>query len=126
YNFTSDDNIFIVATDSIERYYSVMKDLEEKFGKLDRAEAKARTERILLYKEPSWVFEGDKYSRERWHNLKYYTWVEQQGKTVEELNAQKDQSYWIKQQEKVYEVNEKILEYRNKHYDELMKIYFED
>ncbi|WP_126993451.1 PLP-dependent cysteine synthase family protein [Thermosipho globiformans] len=126
YNFTSDDNIFIVATDSIERYYSVMKDLEEKFGKLDRAEAKARTERILLYKEPSWIFEGDKYSRERWHNLKYYTWVEQQGKTVGELNAQKNQSYWIKQQEKVYEVNEKILEYRKKHYDELMKIYFED
>ncbi len=25
--------------------------------------------------------------RKRVHNLKYYTWVEQQGKTVEELNA---------------------------------------
>ena len=25
--------------------------------------------------------------RKRIHNLKYYTWVEQQGKTVEELNA---------------------------------------
>lgn len=26
--------------------------------------------------------------RKRVHNLKYYTWVEQQGKTSEELNAQ--------------------------------------
>jgi len=26
--------------------------------------------------------------RRRVHNLKYYTWVEQQGKTSEELNAQ--------------------------------------
>ena len=25
--------------------------------------------------------------RKRVHNLKYYTWVEQQGRTVEELNA---------------------------------------
>ena len=28
------------------------------------------------------------YDRKRIHNLKYFTWVEQQGKNVEELNAQ--------------------------------------
>ncbi len=28
------------------------------------------------------------------HNLKYYTWVEQQGKDVDELNAQWDPEYW--------------------------------
>lgn len=28
------------------------------------------------------------------HNLKYYMWVEQQGKTVQELNAQWDPEYW--------------------------------
>jgi hypothetical protein len=29
------------------------------------------------------------------HNLKYYTWVEQQGKTYDEINAQwYDRSYW--------------------------------
>ncbi|MBO8138886.1 MAG: pyridoxal-phosphate dependent enzyme [Thermosipho sp. (in: Bacteria)] len=126
YNFESDDNIFIVATDSIERYRSVMDNLTKQFGKLDRAEAKSRTERILLYQEPSWIFEGDKYSRERWHNLKYYTWIEQQGKTLEELNAQKSQEYWVNQQEKTKITDEKILEYRQKHYDELMKIYFSD
>ena len=27
------------------------------------------------------------YDRKRIHNLKYYTWVEQQGKTKEELDA---------------------------------------
>ena len=33
--------------------------------------------------------------RRRVHNLKYFTWVEQQGKSVEELNAQwYDDSYW--------------------------------
>ena len=34
------------------------------------------------------------YDRKAIHNLKYYTWVEQQGKTVEELNAQWDPEYW--------------------------------
>jgi len=33
--------------------------------------------------------------KKRIHNLKYFTWVEQQGKNVEELNAQWDDSnYW--------------------------------
>jgi hypothetical protein len=32
--------------------------------------------------------------RRRVHNLKYYTWVEQQGKTYEELMAQWDPEYW--------------------------------
>jgi cysteine synthase A len=34
-------------------------------------------------------------ARRRIHNLKYYTWIEQQGRTVEELNAQwHDRDYW--------------------------------
>ena len=32
--------------------------------------------------------------RKRVHNLKYYTWVEQQGKTVEELNALWYEGIW--------------------------------
>ena len=36
------------------------------------------------------------YDRKRIHNLKYFTWIEQQGREVSELNAQwKDhQNYW--------------------------------
>jgi hypothetical protein len=35
------------------------------------------------------------YDKKRIHNLKYFTWVEQQGKSVEELNAQwYDEKYW--------------------------------
>jgi hypothetical protein len=33
--------------------------------------------------------------RKRVHNLKYYTWVEQQGKTFEEINRQwYQEDYW--------------------------------
>ncbi len=33
--------------------------------------------------------------RKRIHNLKYYTWVEQQGKTYEEILKQWDPQYWV-------------------------------
>jgi hypothetical protein len=36
------------------------------------------------------------FSKKRIHNLKYYTWIEQQGKNLEELNAQwyDNENYW--------------------------------
>jgi len=42
------------------------------------------------------------------HNLKYYTWVEQQGKTVEELNAQLDPAWWVTHQEMVSEIDSRL------------------
>ena len=42
------------------------------------------------------VLELSYWDRKRLHNLKYFTWVEQQGKTVDELNAQwDDDDYWM-------------------------------
>lgn len=42
----------------------------------------------LIFKELSY------YERKAIHNLKYYTWVEQQGRTSEELNAQWSPEFW--------------------------------
>jgi hypothetical protein len=46
--------------------------------------------------------------RRGWHNLKYYTWVEQQGKTVEELDAQLDPEWWLAEQAKVQEIDARL------------------
>ena len=46
------------------------------------------------------------------HNLKYYTWVEQQGKTVEELDAQLSEEWWAMHQEKTSDINNKIAALR--------------
>ena len=59
-----------------------------------------------------WIQEGTRHNRDRWHNLKYYTWVEQQGKSVQELDAQKDQEWWVAQQQKVDEIDELIKQRR--------------
>jgi hypothetical protein len=49
---------------------------------------------------------------QQWHNLKYYTWVEQQGKLVEELDAQKDPDWWIQHQQLIPEMDARIRENR--------------
>ena len=51
-------------------------------------------------------------TRRRWHNLKYYTWVEQQGKGVEDLRAQEDPGFWRAQQARVAEVDEMLVRAR--------------
>ena len=56
--------------------------------------------------------EGTREARERWHNLKYYTWVEQQGKSVEELDAQRDPDWWLEHQARVAEIDRRLLEQR--------------
>jgi hypothetical protein len=47
--------------------------------------------------------------RRRIHNLKYYTWVEQQGKTYQEIQAQwYDRGYWIDLQTLADDIDERI------------------
>jgi hypothetical protein len=46
------------------------------------------------------------------HNLKYYTWVEQQGKTYEEIQQQWYQpDYWTSVQKQADEIDELIVEF---------------
>ena len=48
------------------------------------------------------------------HNLKYFTWVEQQGKDVEELNAQwYDENYWTEFQSQIDDIDELIVDFNN-------------
>jgi hypothetical protein len=61
------------------------------------------------------VQELDYYQRKRIHNLKYYTWVEQQGKTYEEIQAQwYDQEYWTNIQAMADPIDELIEQFNAK------------
>lgn len=122
YDLQPGENVLTIATDSIERYHSVMKDMTKTFGELTRTMAMNRYERIFKYQEPSYFFEGTVENRSRWHNLKYYTWVEQQGKTVEELNLQKSQIYWEEKSDEVKMIDRMINKYKQEHKEALDKI----
>ena len=112
YNLGSDDVIVTIATDALDRYYSVMDWLRNEEGQMDEASAVGRIESTFHGQHTDWVLEGTEEVRERWHNLKYYTWVEQQGKTVEELDAQRDPDWWTAHQERVPEIDARIKEAR--------------
>ncbi len=108
YGFGKDDVIVTICTDAIDRYHSVMADMTARFGKMDEAEATARAH-IFCDQKLDWIREGTRDTRRQWHNLKYFSWVEQQGKTVEELNAQLSQAWWEKEQAQVAEIDKALL-----------------
>ncbi len=112
YGFGKDDVIYTAATDSLDRYYSVIDEMAEQYGKLDEAAAVGRIEGVFHSAGTDWVLEGTKDVRERWHNLKYYTWVEQQGKSVQELDAQRDPQWWVGHQQRVQEIDARLNELR--------------
>ena len=53
--------------------------------------------------------------RKRVHNLKYFTWIEQQGKEVDELNAQwyDYPEYWIRIQEQMPQIDALIKNFNS-------------
>src|SRR5262249_10805028 len=112
YNFGAGDVVVTVATDALDRYHSVMQDMAERCGTLDDAATVGRVESIFHGMRTDWIQEGTKEARERWHNLKYYTWVEQQGKTVEELDAQRSPQWWIAHQQRVLEIDARLISLR--------------
>jgi cysteine synthase len=114
YGFGADDVVVTAATDSFDRYPSEMDKLRAKEGALDEARAVGRIEGIFHAQKTDWVQDGTRFNRERWHNLKYYTWVEQQGKTVHELDAQRDPVWWEGHQHRVSEIDAKLAEVRHK------------
>ena len=50
--------------------------------------------RRLLGVTPDYVRELSYLDRKTLHNFKYFTWVEQQGKSVEELRRLWDRDFW--------------------------------
>jgi hypothetical protein len=100
--------VMTVATDGFDRYPSVLRRLDAERGPMT-ADAARRRVAILRGQKGDWILEGTRAARRRWHNQKYFTWVEQQGKRVEELRAQEDAGFWLEQQERAHEVDRRLL-----------------
>ena len=86
YEFTGRDVVFTVLTDSAAMYGSRIQELAQEYGPYDAKAAAVDHHLHLLGQRTDAMAELTYQGRKRVHNLKYYTWVEQQGRTVEELN----------------------------------------
>ncbi|HSM02248.1 MAG TPA: pyridoxal-phosphate dependent enzyme [Acidimicrobiia bacterium] len=108
----ADEVVLTVLTDSVDLYRSRLQELREDEGPFGRKAVDAAYERALVGQDTSNMAVLDDTGRRRIHNLKYYTWVEQQGKAVEELDAQwDDPGYWTRIQEGVADIDRLIVEF---------------
>jgi len=88
YEFTENDVLCTVLTDSAAMYQSRIDELNEMYGAYDNKAATVDHNLHMLGLKTDNLLELTYAQRKRVHNLKYYTWVEQQARKVEELNAQ--------------------------------------
>jgi len=94
FEMNEDDVIFTMFTDSADMYGSRVKELEKERGKYSLIEAAKDHAAPIAHQSIDYFKELTYMERKAIHNLKYYTWVEQQGKTYEEILAQWDPEYW--------------------------------
>ena len=87
YELTEHDVVCTVLTDSADMYRSRLAELTEQLGEYDAKAAAYDFALHLMGLKTDCMAELGYYDRKRVHNLKYYTWVEQQGKTTAELDA---------------------------------------
>jgi hypothetical protein len=90
YGLGATDVVATVLTDSVDMYRSRLAELREEEGPYTKERAAKDFGASLLGETTGNMLELTYNERKRVHNLKYYTWVEQQGRTVEELNDQWD------------------------------------
>jgi len=94
YGMDNRDIIFMPLTDSAEMYTSRLPELAAAHGPYDRDQAVVDQARWLAGVTPDHLRELSHHDRRTLHNFKYFTWVEQQGRTVEELRQLWDRDFW--------------------------------
>jgi len=116
YELGEDDIVLTVFTDSMELYQSRLEEMEEEFGEYTKTDAAVDYNAHLDRLSTDYLEELTYESRKRIHNLKYYTWIEQQGKDLEELNAQwyDYENYWGKIHNMTDEIDDLIKEFNKK------------
>ena len=95
-NLGPDDVVMTVATDGAAMYETELQMSEQKLGGqgLDTVKAAEIFGQAVLGATTDHMIELTRPDRERIFNLGYYTWVEQQGTTLEDFDRRRDQSFW--------------------------------
>jgi HPt (histidine-containing phosphotransfer) domain-containing protein len=95
YELGESDVVFTVFTDSMAMYQSRLNELNAERGAYDQRQADRDYDRLSGLSIDH-VLELSQVDKRRVHQLKYFSWVEQLGKSVEELRAQWDdhRNYW--------------------------------
>ena len=112
---TENDCLVSIATDSMQLYESRLAELAAERGEYTDIDAWMDIQ-LLESVGIDHVRELAYYDKKAIHNLKYYTWIEQQEKAVEELNAQwyDHHNYWETTFNQVEAIDALITEFNDR------------
>ena len=114
YEMNENDTIFTIAADSMELYQSRCEELRKERGEYTELQAGQDFD-LLMNLTIDHLLELTYWDKKRMHNLKYFTWIEQQGKDVEELDRQwYDENYWKDKYHSYKEWDKLIREFNKK------------
>jgi len=112
YEMDENDIMITVLTDSMELYRSRLTEMHSEFGEYSELNAAADFAQYLHGQSTDNLLEMRYTDRRRIHNLKYFTWVEQQGKSYEEIQEMWYQpDYFTGVQKQVGEIDDLIEEF---------------
>jgi cysteine synthase A len=116
YELTRDDLVLTVFTDSKELYQSRLQEMRARRGEY-RAQHAIRdfSQQLMAVKTDS-MMELTHPDRKRIHNLKYFTWIEQQMFDLDELNRQwyDHERYWGEIQKLTPKIDELITKFNER------------
>jgi len=114
FEMTSEDIIVTIATDSSDMYRSRLKELNDEYGPYSSTQAGKDQERFLFGTSTDYMKELTYQDKKTIHNLKYFTWVEQQKKEISDLNQLwYDRKIWPKIFDQSKKWDELILEFNS-------------
>ena len=112
YEMDENDVVLTVLTDSMELYGTRIEEYRQEFGPFTAFDAAESFARDLHGESTDHLIELSYADRHRVHNLKYYTWVEQQGRSYEEIMDQwYGPDYWTDIQSQVADIDELITDF---------------
>jgi cysteine synthase len=114
--FEMDDNdiVLTVLTDSMQLYQSRLVEMRNEFGEYSELDAAGHFAHYLNGQSIDNLLDLTYQDQRRVHNLKYYTWIEQQGRAYTEIVDQWcDRDYWTGFQSQVNDIDYLITEFNN-------------
>ncbi len=115
FEMTSEDVVITIATDSVEMYQSRLAELKSERGEYTSVQAARDFEACIMGQKTDNMRELNYQDQKAIHNLKYFTWVEQQAKEVQDLNQLwYDRVLWDKLFHQVKLWDELIMEFNER------------
>jgi hypothetical protein len=116
FELTHRDIVMTVWTDSMDFYQTRLQEMRGAYGPYTEMEAAKDYHRYLMAVSTDHILELNYNDKRRIHNLKYFTWIEQQGKDFSEMDAHwyDFPEYWDRIHDQVDQIDRLICDFNDR------------